>query len=77
MWTDNPVADAERYYSRLKRKIRICPWCDEPIKTAHAYDIDGEIICKKCLDDNFAVEIVDYYDKAEDDPPRVVESEYR
>jgi formylmethanofuran dehydrogenase subunit E len=54
-YTDNPVADFYRYDAELADEEELLPHCDycgEPIYECY-YDIDGDIVCKDCLDDNF------------------------
>jgi formylmethanofuran dehydrogenase subunit E len=54
-YTDNPVADFDRYdreeTKRLSR-LPVCAECGEPIQDEICYEINGEFICPECLDDN-------------------------
>lgn len=55
-YTDNPVADAERYYADQERemqKLPKCSECGEPITDDFCWDIDGEIYCQDCADKLF------------------------
>lgn len=52
MWTNDPVADAERYYSGQERqldKLPRCSECDEPIQDEYCYCINDEYICEECM----------------------------
>jgi formylmethanofuran dehydrogenase subunit E len=53
MWTDDAVADAERYtYEQDKKldKLPVCEYCNNPIQDDYYYDINGEVMCEDCLD---------------------------
>ncbi len=55
-FTDDPVADAERYYAEQEReweKRPKCSICDETIGDEYCYEINDELICQECLDENF------------------------
>ena len=39
-----------------------CTYCDCYIKDAFLYDIEDELICKECLNDNFKKPVQDYID---------------
>lgn len=52
-WTDDPIADFERYDAGLNRRLEqrpVCADCDEPIQDDRAYYINGEWICMDCMD---------------------------
>lgn len=54
IYTDNPVKDAERYYEQLEQaaaELPKCDYCGKPLDDY--YNINGEILCSECLDDNF------------------------
>lgn len=56
MWSDNPVADYERYSAEQERrldKLPRCSCCDEPIQDDFAYYINDEWICDECMDRDF------------------------
>ena len=36
-------------------EIPKCDYCDRPIKQRFWYVINGDVICKQCLDENFKV----------------------
>ena len=53
--TDNPIADYDRYLSEEQTRLEHLPKCcecDEPITDECCYEINGEYICEKCLNDN-------------------------
>lgn len=41
-------AEQERELQKLPR----CSECDEPIQNEHCYEINGELICPDCMNDN-------------------------
>lgn len=63
LYTDDPVADAERHYARqeawLKRRP-VCCECDRHIQDEDCFEFNGEIICPQCLEDNHKKE-TDWY----------------
>lgn len=55
-YTDDPVADFgawDEEQTRKEAKLPVCDYCNEAIQDDYYYYINGEIICEKCLDDNF------------------------
>lgn len=55
MWTDDPTADADRYFAEQDRqldKLPRCCECDEPIQDTQCYEINGEYICDDYMVDN-------------------------
>lgn len=55
MWTDDPIADFERYDAEQQAqldKLPVCCECDEPIQGEYCYEINGEYICEECLEYN-------------------------
>ena len=61
--TDDPVADFHRYDAeqekRLEKLPRCCE-CDNPIQTEECYEINDELICPECLNDNHRKLVEDY-----------------
>lgn len=54
--TDDPVADAERYFAEQERRFEELPECDycgERITDDYYWYINGEILCEECLNSNF------------------------
>ena len=59
-YTNNPVADAERYYTDQERKqeeweskLPLCSECGKPIDEEFCWEIDGEIYHCDCADKLF------------------------
>ena len=50
MWTNNPVADAERYAAEHEKHGRRCQHCDT-VLDGYAYDIAGVILCEDCVNE--------------------------
>ena len=54
MWTDDPIADADRYFAEQEKqldKLPRCSQCDEHIQQEDAVRINDEFICDRCLED--------------------------
>lgn len=52
--TDNPYYDADCYFDeqeKLYANRPRCSHCGEHIRDEYAYNIDGKIICRECLED--------------------------
>lgn len=67
MWTDDPVKDAERHFTRLEReaeerlkKLPVCSDCRRKIKDEQCFVFDDEFICFECLVENHMKETEDY-----------------
>lgn len=55
MWTDDPVADAERHIAEQERrldKLPECSECGEKIQDEYCFEINDEYICEHCMDEN-------------------------
>ena len=53
-YSDNPIADAERYSADREERLRrlpICCECKEHIQQEKAVCISGDWYCDDCLDD--------------------------
>lgn len=64
-YTDDPVADFERYDAEQQAKLNRLPKCcecEEHIQFAACYEINGELICPQCLVDNHRKNTEDYVD---------------
>ena len=62
-WTDDPVADYDRYdaeQSRYEAKLPRCSECDQPIQSDECFEFNGELICPNCLKDNHRKWVEDY-----------------
>lgn len=62
--TDDPVADFERYDSEQAREEARLPHCDccGNVIRDHYWNINGEIYCEDCLNDNFRHDADEYED---------------
>lgn len=49
-------ARQQRELDRLPK----CEYCGKPITNEHLYNINGDVICKECLNDNFRKNTEDY-----------------
>jgi formylmethanofuran dehydrogenase subunit E len=52
-YTDDPVADFERYDVEMAKKLEqlpVCSECGEPIQDEEAYMVHGDYICEECMD---------------------------
>ena len=64
-YSNDPVADAERYMAEQEEKLDKlprCAGCDNPIQDDHFYLINDECICSECLESNYRKDIDDYVD---------------
>lgn len=51
---EHVYADLARKEAEDERWLRsrpVCAWCGEPIQDEYAYEIDGELICERCIED--------------------------
>ena len=58
--SDDPVLDFARYDAEQMREIEklpICEYCNQHIQDDFAFLINDEIICERCLIDNFRKDI--------------------
>ena len=65
--TDNPVLDAERYYSDMeaaRAQLPRCSCCGYPIDDDTCFKIDGYIYCEDCLKAEFEVNTEDLIEDA-------------
>lgn len=61
--TDDPVADADRYFAEQEREVQKLPKCYEcenPIQTEHCYEVNDELICPDCMERNHRKLVDDY-----------------
>lgn len=53
-WTNDPLADFARHDAEQQAELKrrpICADCDERIQDEYCYELNGEYICKRCLED--------------------------
>nr|DAL88883.1 MAG TPA: hypothetical protein [Caudoviricetes sp.] len=63
MWTDDPIADAERYAAEQDRrldKLPVCCECGEPIQDDFCYEINDDLICEGCMNTYYRKSVDDY-----------------
>ena len=61
--TDDPVADFERYDAEQQKELEKCPKCSECseyIQDEHYYEINDEVVCEECLNQNYRKNVEDY-----------------
>ena len=61
--TDDPERDFQMDDARKEREIEmlpVCCECDEIIQDDYLYEINDEVICEECLNDNFRKSVEDY-----------------
>lgn len=54
LWEAHQAKEDERI-----ARLPVCDWCGEPIQDEQFYHLDGEYICKACMDGQL-VETVDF-----------------
>lgn len=62
-YSDDPVKDFERHDARQRRRLARLPRCSEcrePIQDDECYEINGELICEGCLNENHRKRTDDY-----------------
>ena len=62
-FTDDPVKDYDRYaeeQDKQLKKMPVCSYCDEHIQDEHLYEINDEVICEECINQNFRKNVEDY-----------------
>ena len=63
MYSNNPIADYDRYCARQEAQLQQCPkcsYCEEPIQDDFLYEINDELFCESCLNDNHRKAVEDY-----------------
>lgn len=61
--TDDPYRDFDRYEDQRQKeldKLPECCECGNPILTEECYEINGELLCPECLNDNHRKLVEDY-----------------
>ena len=62
-YTDDPVKDYDRYDAEQTTKFKqypLCSYCCDPIFDDYLYEINDEVICEECLNENFRKNVEDY-----------------
>lgn len=61
-FTDNPVADFERYSAEQEEELEnlpICSECGEPIQDEYCFEVNNEYICERCMKNNYRKAVED------------------
>lgn len=61
--TDNPHADFDRWEAEREAELERlpeCTYCGDKIQDDYLYEINDELICERCLRENFRKETNDY-----------------
>lgn len=64
-YTDDPIKDFECFDAKREEeleKLPCCYECDKPIQTETCYEINGELICPECLENNHKKWVEDFID---------------
>ena len=62
-YTDNPIADFDRWDAEQTKQLKRlpkCAECREPIQDEECFEINGELICPECLQNNHRKWTSDY-----------------
>lgn len=62
-YSDDPARDFDRYdmaMAQREAKLPKCDKCGKPIHDDFFYEIDGEILCEKCMHDEYSRSTEDY-----------------
>lgn len=62
-FTDDPVKDYDRYQEeqgKQLQKLPKCSCCKTHIQDEHLYEINDEVVCEECLNQNFRKNVEDY-----------------
>jgi hypothetical protein len=67
--TDDPHRDFDSWDNEQQAQLEelpVCHNCEEHIQDGYYYEIDGLVLCKECLNDNYRKSVDDYLDSLED-----------
>ena len=62
-YSDNPIADFERYDAEQQRqleKLPKCVGCGEPIQDDDLFDVNGDLFCEECMMATFKRSVENY-----------------
>ena len=62
-YSDDPIADFHRHDEKQQSeldKFPRCSECDEPIQSETCYEINGELVCEECLENNHKKWVEDF-----------------
>lgn len=55
-YSDDPVRDFDRYdayQAQLETRLPVCERCGKPINDDRYFEINNELLCEKCMDDEY------------------------
>ena len=62
-YTDDPARDFDRYDMEMERRrarLPVCDNCRKRIQDDEYFDIEGEILCRACMEDRYMKYTEDY-----------------
>ena len=62
-YSDDPAYDAERHMADQERRLAqrpVCADCGEPVQDDHFYQINDEVICPNCMENNYRKNTEDF-----------------
>ncbi len=62
-FTDDPLADFHRHDDEQQEQLErlpVCSECDCHIQTEYCYEINNELICPDCMEENHRKLVEDY-----------------
>lgn len=65
MYSDDPIRDFEERERRRQRwldSLPVCSECGYPIQDEECFEINGELICPSCMEENHKKRTDDYVD---------------
>lgn len=69
-YSDDPVRDFDRYdmvQARRETRLPVCDKCKKRIYDDIYFEIEGEILCEKCVHDRYARSTEDYLEDQQTD----------
>lgn len=61
--TGDPLDDFDRHdreQAKREKQLPKCDYCNQPIQDEHLFDINGDVMCEKCLIREFRKDVEDY-----------------
>ena len=62
----DPLDDFRAYDAHISAeldKLPRCSYCDNPIQDDFCYEINDELVCKKCLNEHHRVDVENYIER--------------
>ena len=60
LYSDDPLLDFDRHDRQQAKRLQQLPECDychKPIQDEHYFEINGDVMCERCLVDNFRKDV--------------------